>query len=133
MESIEHNSPIPDNWFGGDTLAIKIGKDIWDSDIVHDIVLHPYVFTGNNVASVFVEIALTKKLRLSDDYFHLVKSVFSMVNKHLPEVNLVNINFYFRDSLEELAHLLNNKEMKDADYKDEKSKKHRLLDISNLL
>ena len=100
-ESLESGSEIPEEWFGNDSLAVSISREIWTSDFDHEWVLHPNTLITET--ATFVDVALTKKMETSDHYKEFVKGILDLVMTKQPNASNVTITVSFRDTGNQLA------------------------------
>jgi hypothetical protein len=101
--SLEHGEPIPNDWFGDTSQQMQLGKTIWESDIQHEWVLHPFV--GGSDHLLWLEIAMTKKMRTSDAYRNYVRELLKSARAQFPDTEHISIALCFRDTIDTLAQL----------------------------
>lgn len=121
FECLEKDRPIPDSWFGDDTLTVHIAKEIWNTDSDHTLIWHPYVNKTNDL--YFIEICLTRRFPRSKDYVEFSKKILGISTNNLRDYTSINLRIEFRDSMEALASADYFKPTDLVTYKDEYTKK----------
>ena len=130
-DCFEKGDSIPDEWFGESPNCIKLGKAIWDADTHKEWILHPYV--SENEKNVFLYINLSKKKRSSAEYRVFVKRLLEQIMEMFPNVNLITIDLYFRDTVDYISNFMLNRELDFVSYRDEISKKLRTESMKDWL
>jgi hypothetical protein len=126
---LQENEEIPDEWFGNSLQAVSLARKIWESDIHHGLILHPYGFEANLLLTL--EIHLLKRLPNSNDYQQFIKELLPKIQDvyQTPHNRTILIDLCFRDTVDSLASFEWNQEHAYITYKDEyigKSKMEKL-------
>lgn len=89
---------IPFEWFGDNKKTANLGKAIWDSDVNHEVIMHPRVF-GSGEKVIHISVHLFRRLKKSEEYSLLVHNIFDLAKKVFPNANLFSVDVYHRSSL----------------------------------
>jgi hypothetical protein len=122
-DSLANRKPVPDEWFGNSPEGIVMSKLIWESDIQHEWILHPYIFINDKLLSI--DIASSKKKETTQQYHHFIHEIYTLGKQSFPAVENIMIDVYFRDSTDSLARFIWNNNLPYIDYKDEWMRKSR--------
>jgi hypothetical protein len=124
MDSLQEEVEIPDGWFGNTPRGIAVAKAVWEADVGHEWVLHPYAFESDTVLSL--EVHLTKKKAKSDQYRQYTRELLTLTRQKAPDAQNIWIDLYFRDTIDTLAHLNWSEQLSYVEYKDEVAGKSRI-------
>jgi len=124
MDSLQEEVEIPDGWFGNTPQGIAVAKAMWEADVGHEWVLHPYAFEDDTVLSL--EVHLTKKMAKSDQYRQYIHELLTLTRQKVPDAQDIWIDLYFRDTVDTLAHLNWSEQLSYVEYKDEAVGKSRI-------
>ena len=112
----EGESP-PDEWFGETPRGIYIARRIWDLDDGHELVMHPYVFDAGGY--IAVEINLYRRMEQREQYRTYLRRLLTIALESTPPPSAIDIELYFRDTVDSLAGVCWSKELPDVKYRDE--------------
>lgn len=112
----EGESP-PDEWFGETPRGIYIARRIWDLDDGHELVMHPYVFDADR--SIAVEVNLYRRMERSEQYRTYLKRLLTIARESTPSPSTMDIELYFRDTVDSLARVFWSTELPYVEYRDE--------------
>lgn len=124
MDSLQEEVEIPDGWFGNTPQGIAVAKAVWEADVGHEWVLHPYVFETDTVLSL--EIHLTKRMAKSGQYRQYMRELLTLTRQKVPDAQNIWIDLCFRDTIDTLARLNLSKQLSYVEYKDEIDGKSRI-------
>jgi hypothetical protein len=119
---LDQNKEIPDAWFGNDPLAVKLGKQVWESDPAHNLILHPYVHKSSK--HFIIEITITQKFEKSSPYKELIKNYLNMSVKTIQDFETISIQLFYRNTMDVLAWLDYTVATNQIIYKDKLSPKY---------
>ena len=122
-ECLQKEMEIPDDWFGNTPQGTAIAKAVWEADVGHEWVLHPYTFEGTIWS---LEIYLTKRMAKSDQYRQYIRELLTLTRQKIPNAQNVWIELYFRDTVDILAHLNWSEQLSYVEYKDEVNGESRI-------
>ena len=101
---IKSRDEVPEEWFGDAERTRAIGRAIWTADLRRPqrLILHPYVFTADDVLTI--EVRMLKRLVRPRDYDQLYGALRAAVvaegDMHASELR---INLLFRDQPESVG------------------------------
>jgi hypothetical protein len=122
-DALRDQTPIPDEWFGNTPDTVGFSKGLWDADVDHEWILHPYISKHGEPLSI--EIHLAKRKTKSQQYHEYVREIFRLTRQSFPDVELVMMDLYYRDTTDNLVRVLWNSQLSFVDYKDETMKETR--------
>jgi hypothetical protein len=112
----EGESP-PDEWFGETSRGIHIARRIWDLDDGHELVMHPYVFDADRY--IAVEVNLYRRMERPEQYHIYLKQLLTIARESTPPPTTIEIELYFRDTVDSLARVSWSTELPYVEYRDE--------------
>lgn len=112
----EGESP-PDEWFGETPRGIHIARRIWDLDDGRELVMHPYVFDADRY--IAVEVNLYRRMERSEQYRTYLKRLLTIARESTPSPSTIDIELYFRDTVDSLARVSWSTELPYVEYRDE--------------
>lgn len=124
MDSLQERMEIPDDWFGNTLHGIVLGRAVWDADVEHELVLHPYVFESGAILSL--ETHLMKRLAKSGQYRQYIRELLTLTRQKIPDAHSIWIELYFRDTINTLARLNWSKQLSYVEYRDEIDARSRI-------
>ena len=117
---------IPDDWFGNTPAAMALAKAIWEADVDHEWILHPYSFESDMTVSL--EICLAKRKERSDEYRQCVRDLLVLARQMIPDAQNIWIELYFRDTLDTLARFVWSEQLSYVEYGDETDTNNKIED-----
>jgi hypothetical protein len=112
----EGESP-PDEWFGETSRGIHIARRIWGLDDGHELVMHPYVFDADRY--IAVEVNLYRRMERPEQYHIYLKQLLTIARESTPPPTTIEIELYFRDTVDPLARVSWSTELPYVEYRDE--------------
>ena len=125
IENYKLQKTIPQNWFGDNEENALLGKNIWENDKDHLLILHPYVNEAGN--NKFFSIYFMKKLDCSKSYQQFINNLVLTIPKNIKDHNNIWITVYLRDTSLGLVSFNWYKEHNFFDYKDEFMKSNKVV------
>lgn len=122
-EALKIEGSISEEWFGNFPDVINFSKKLWNDDIDHEWVLHPYVSKSSEMISI--EINLAKRKATSKQYHLYVKEIARLARQFFPEIGHIMVELYYRDTTDILAMATWNNKLPEIIYKDETMKNIR--------
>jgi len=117
MDSLQEEEKIPDGWFGNTPQGRILAKAVWETDVDHEWVLHPYTFECDNFLSL--EVHLMKKMARSDQYRQYIRELLTIARKSTSPPLTIDIDLYFRDTVDSLAMVFWSTDLPYVEYRDE--------------
>ena len=105
-QKVREDSDIPAEWFGNTTAASELGRTIWESDVEHWNILHPFVqIMEDDNPKVFVDIRLKKRQAKPGEYKMMAEDQLKTAVRKFPNAGIIDVTLYYRDSFDPLARL----------------------------
>lgn len=130
QELIRKNEEIPDEWFGESSEAVKLARIIWDADIDHSLILHPYISIPNDNV-VIAHLHLTRRLTSSGEYEDFIRDQLVRITQYKPAANKIMISALSRETFDILASLDWNKDIDFVTYFDKVLNKSKTQHIKS--